>query len=438
MKKITIILLFVVGNLWMISAQKQWTLEQCLDYAQRENVQIKQRLLQAENAKISDKQSKQNLLPDLNMYVGQGFSFGRSIDETNTYQNNNVQNTSFSVSSGLSLYDGGRMFYAIEKSKIDFQTILQDVAQYKNDVALQVMAYYFQAVYAKQQVKLSEEQQSLTEQQLEKTNLLVESGRLPQGEVYQVQAQLSQDAFALLTARNELTLNLLLLAQLLYVEDVLAFDVVDEIPLAAVPQLTPPLEDIYAKALGFIPAIKAEELRIQSSEESLKMEKAAFYPRLSMGASYGNGYYIAGNRVNLPFAEQWKQNQNLGVSLSLQIPIFNKMSVINRVKQAKLSLEGQRLSVQSAQNDLRKEIQQAYVQTVSSQQKITVSEANVKAKQLAFDYQTEKFESGVSTLYEYNESKNALTRALSEQAQSTYEYLFRSSVLSFYMGEKLF
>ncbi len=197
MKKITIILLFVVGNLWMISAQKQWTLEQCLDYAQRENVQIKQRLLQAENAKISDKQSKQNLLPDLNKYVGQGFSFGRSIDETNTYQNNNVQNTSFSVSSGLSLYDGGRMFYAIEKSKIDFQTILQDVAQYKNDVALQVMAYYFQAVYAKQQVKLSEEQQSLTEQQLEKTNLLVESGRLPQGEVYQVQAQLSQDALAL-------------------------------------------------------------------------------------------------------------------------------------------------------------------------------------------------------------------------------------------------
>ncbi|HOH75227.1 MAG TPA: TolC family protein, partial [Paludibacteraceae bacterium] len=129
-------LLFVSSILF---GQQKWTLEQCLEHAKVENIQVQQRLIQAENAKINLQQSKQNLLPDLNMYVGQSFSFGRSIDETNTYQNNNVQNTNFSLSSSLNLYDGGRMFYAIEKSKLDFQALLLDVEQEKSTIELQVL-----------------------------------------------------------------------------------------------------------------------------------------------------------------------------------------------------------------------------------------------------------------------------------------------------------
>jgi outer membrane protein len=436
MKRIGLLFLLIL-NAYCAFSQQQWTLEQCLERAKTENLQIKQRLLQAENANISVQQSKQNLLPDLNMYVGQNFSFGRSIDETNTYQNNNVQNTTFSLSSSLNLYDGGRMFYAIEKSKLDFQALLHDAEQQKSDVSLQVLSNYFQAVYAKQQVKIALEQKELTKLQLEKTEQLIASGRLPKGEIYQVKAQLSQDIVTLVTAQNDVQLALVQLAQLLFIDDVTSFDVVDNLLDNPLEYSSLLLEEVVAQSNAVIPSIKAEELRIKSAEQFIKIEKASFYPRLSLGASYGNGYYVAANRVNLPFGEQWQQNQNIAVGLNLQIPIFNKMSVINRVKQAELTLESQRISLMNVKSSLQQEIQQAYIQTTAAKQKIQAAEANVEAMQLAFDYQTEKFEAGVSTLYEYSEAKNSLIRSITIKNQAVYEYLFRSKALEVYMSKTL-
>ena len=425
-------LLFVSSILF---GQQKWTLEQCLEHAKVENIQVQQRLIQAENAKINLQQSKQNLLPDLNMYVGQSFSFGRSIDETNTYQNNNVQNTNFSLSSSLNLYDGGRMFYAIEKSKLDFQALLLDVEQEKSTIELQVLLHYFQVSYAKKQVELAENQYVLTSNQLEKTKALIDAGRLPEGEIYQVKAQLSQEELAILQAKHEVNNLLMQFAQLLLIDDVDSFDIEDVEIVAREEYLLPMFENVYTSTIATMPSIRAEQLRLESANQQVRIEKSAYYPRLSMGASYGNGYYNAENRLNLPFSEQWQQNQNIAVTLNLQIPIFNKMSVINRVKQSELAVKSQELVAKNTKIQLRQELQQAYLLTVAAKEKISVSENNVRAMQKSFDYQTEKFDSGVSTIYEYNEAKNALTKALSNQTQAMFEFLFRSKAIELYMGK---
>lgn len=425
-------LLFVSSILF---GQQKWTLEQCLEHAKVENIQVQQRLIQAENAKINLQQSKQNLLPDLNMYVGQSFSFGRSIDETNTYQNNNVQNTNFSLSSSLNLYDGGRMFYAIEKSKLDFQALLLDVEQEKSTIELQVLLHYFQVSYAKKQVELAENQYALTSNQLEKTKALIDAGRLPEGEIYQVKAQLSQEELAILQAKHEVDNLLMQFAQLLLIDDVDSFDIEDVEIVAREEYLLPMFENVYTSTIATMPSIRAEQLRLESANQQVRIEKSAYYPRLSMGASYGNGYYNAENRLNLPFSEQWQQNQNIAVTLNLQIPIFNKMSVINRVKQSELAVKSQELVAKNTKIQLRQELQQAYLLTVAAKEKISVSENNVRAMQKSFDYQTEKFDSGVSTIYEYNEAKNALTKALSNQTQAMFEFLFRSKAIELYMGK---
>ena len=425
-------LLFVSSILF---GQQKWTLEQCLEHAKVENIQVQQRLIQAENAKINLQQSKQNLLPDLNMYVGQSFSFGRSIDETNTYQNNNVQNTNFSLSSSLNLYDGGRMFYAIEKSKLDFQALLLDVEQEKSTIELQVLLHYFQVSYAKKQVELAENQYALTSNQLEKTKALIDAGRLPEGEIYQVKAQLSQEELAILQAKHEVNNLLMQFAQLLLIDDVDSFDIEDVEIVAREEYLLPMFENVYTSTIATMPSIRAEQLRLESANQQVRIEKSAYYPRLSMGASYGNGYYNAENRLNLPFSEQWQQNQNIAVTLNLQIPIFNKMFVINRVKQSELAVKSQELVAKNTKRQLRQELQQAYLLTVAAKEKISVSENNVRAMQKSFDYQTEKFDSGVSTIYEYNEAKSALTNALSNQTQAMFEFLFRSKAIELYMGK---
>ncbi len=431
----TIFTIFLLFLSVLAFGQQVWTLEQCMAHAKKENLTLKQKVIETQNAEIQLRQSKQNLLPDLNMFVGQSFSFGRSIDETNTYQNNNVQSTNLSVSSSINVYDGGRMFYAIQKSKLDFEAMLLDVEQQTNTIELQVLSSFFQVLYAKKQHELAQNQYQLTLSQLERTEALVNAGRLPNGELYQVKAQLSQDNLSVLQAHHEVKNTLMQLAQLLLIEDVESFDIDDMTVVAGPNQLLPPFEEIYLQTIENLASVKANQIRVESANTQVKIEKSGFYPRLSVGASYGNGYYYAENRLNLPFSEQWQQNQNMAVSLNLQIPIFNKMSVVNRVKQSELAVKSQELNAQSTKIQLRQELQQAYLLTIAAREKIIASESNVRALKMAFDYQKEKFDNGVSTIFEYNEAKNALTRALSIQSQSMFEFLFRSKAIELYMGK---
>lgn len=436
MKKV--LSLFIVFSLTcsFSFAQKIWTLDECIKQAKQENLTVKQQIIQADVSKVDHQQSKQNLLPDLNMTLGQGFSFGRSLTESNAYENTNVQNSSLGISSGITLFDGLQMFNNIKKSNFDFQAALQDVAKAQDNIALQVMTYYLEVLYAKENLKLAEQQIVFTKEQLQKTAYLIESGRAPKGQLYEINAQLAQDEVSLSTAKNTLSLDLLNLAQLLYIEDVVSFDVDDNILLTEDGVLERTVDEIYQKALEFLPSVKAEELRIKSSETAIKVQRGAYMPQLTFSASYGNGYYHTDNVVNVDFQDQLEQNRTFGMSFNLSIPIFNRMSVCNNVKKANYNLQTQQLSLENVKYNLRKEIQQAYANAVSAREKIKLADANVTAYSEAYRYQADKYEAGTTALYEYNEAKNKLTKAMSEKIQAKFAYMFRCRVLAYYQGEK--
>ncbi|MBD0333701.1 MAG: TolC family protein, partial [Chitinophagaceae bacterium] len=56
------------------------TLQQCVELAVTNNVEVKQGSLQVEAAKVNYNQSKANLLPSFNSAINHGINQGRSID----------------------------------------------------------------------------------------------------------------------------------------------------------------------------------------------------------------------------------------------------------------------------------------------------------------------------------------------------------------------
>jgi outer membrane protein len=66
MKKFALVITILVFSGLSLSAQKAWTLEECIDHAFKNNIQIKQFMLGVENAEINLAQSKMNMLPNLN------------------------------------------------------------------------------------------------------------------------------------------------------------------------------------------------------------------------------------------------------------------------------------------------------------------------------------------------------------------------------------
>lgn len=187
------------------------------------------------------------------------------------------------------------------------------------------------------------------------------------------------------------------------------------------------------------PGIRAARFSLESSKYEVKVAQSGFYPTLSLGGSYNTGYYhsYSSESVNDAFGNQLKNNSSENVRLSLNIPIFNRLATRNRVKQAKVQVLQQSLMLEDAEQALYKEIEQAYYTAVAAHKKLSSSRQAVKAARISMEYEQIKYGAGKSTSFEYNDVKTRYEKALSDEAQARYEYLFRTKILDFYNGKPL-
>ena len=279
--------------------------------------------------------------------------------------------------------------------------------------------------------------------QVEQTKALVDAGRQPLSELYNIKAQLAQDEVSLTEASNNVRLALLDLAQALELERLEAqFDV-------SAPEINDPVErymssilppdDIYNRALAVKPQIREQELLLQSQQKQLRVAQAAYYPQLSFGASYSNGYYhyYTGDVESLPFSDQLNQNGRKTLGFTLTIPLFNRFQTRNVVRSARIAILNQQLQMDDTKKTLYKEIQQAYYNATAAQKKYQSAGKSVLAAREAFEYAENKYAAGKSTVYELNESKTQYAKSLAEEVQAKYEYVFRVKILEFYAGEEL-
>ena len=76
-----------------LSAQKQWSLRDCCDYAVANNITVKQKAKDVEKQGYSLSTARNSRLPNLSGTASQNFSFGRGLTEDNIYANTNTSNT---------------------------------------------------------------------------------------------------------------------------------------------------------------------------------------------------------------------------------------------------------------------------------------------------------------------------------------------------------
>ncbi|MDL2241761.1 TolC family protein [Bacteroidales bacterium OttesenSCG-928-L03] len=434
-------LYIALGLLLLVSqtgfAQKLWSLEECINHAIEHNISVKQMEIQKQDAEVSLHTAKMSRLPDLSAGAGQGWGFGRTAVESD-YRNTSQASTSFSLSTSMPLFTGFRISNEIERNKIALDASLLSLEKAKEDIALAVAYAFLDVLFKKELVILAEEQFALSQDQVEKTKALIDAGSAPRSQLYEIEAQLAKDEVSLVQAKLNLNLSLLELAQDLELERETEFDIqvppLDN-PIAGSMKSILPTDVVYDNALAIKPAIKIQELNIESAEKTLNIAKSAYYPTLSLGAGVSTSYYhVYDSQYNDSFSSQFKNRMSENIRLSLNIPIFNRFSTRNNVKSAKLNILNQEYILENTKKALYKEIQTAYQSAVGAQEKFISAEKAVKATEESFRYAQERYEVGKSTVYEFNEAKLNLIRTKSEQIQAKYDYLFRAKILDYYNG----
>lgn len=418
-------------------AQKKWTLEECIDYAISQNILIKQIELQKQNAEVVLNNSQMRRLPNLNASVGQNWNFGRTQIASGLYENHSQSTNNFSISSSVSLFTGFQTTNQIKKNKLDLSATTFNLEHAKENLSLNITSLFLQILFNKEILRIREEQIRLINMQLERTNSLVNAGKIPHSQLLDIEAQIADDNVSLLDAKNSLALSLLDLAQTMELESPLDFEIY-------IPELTRIENEneliespavVFNHAVNTKASVKSNELGVMSASKSIKIAEAAYWPSLSLSLSYGNNYFYSYNREgNISFKDQIKNNAGKYIGLTVSIPLFNRFSVRNQVKSAKINFSNEQLIFEDTKKRLYKEIQTAYVNATYAKEKYLASNKAISAVSESFEHAQKRYEVGKFTVFEFNEARNRLITSQSEQARAKYDYIFRKKILDFYYG----
>jgi Outer membrane protein len=419
-----------------LSAQESWSLSDCIKYALENNIDIKRQETEIDRQEIQQQTNKMSRLPDLNMNGTQKLDFGRSLNRENTYDDTNSQNSSFSLSTEALLFSGMKTTLTISRQKLELKIHDENLEKIKNDISMRIAVNYFQILLNKEILDIAKEQITLSRELEEVTKTLASHGKIASSQVYDVQAQVANDELNATKAQNSLRLSIVDLIQLLEMEDVETFDIQSVNDSVSSFFIQNPRE-IYSLAKNIMPEVKSAELSVESSERAIKIAKSAYYPTLSFAAGVSSNYYRFNDIDNLSFSSQFENNMQKTIYLSLRIPIFNRLSTRNAVRTAKKNFDESRLIAEQSYKTLYKEIQKAYYDALSAQDKYLSTEKAAFANAEAMRYAFEKYNAGKFTAYEYNEVKLKLANSLSEQAQAKYEFMLQKKLLDFYSGNPI-
>ena len=436
MKKILIILLCIVN--YALSFAQGWTLDSCISYAQQQSYSVIRANMAVKNAEIAERSARLAMTPSVNAGIGENLSFGLVEGVNNVRENRTQSTTSFNASVSMPLFTGLRITNQIKRTGAELQAALAEVESAKENVELNVITYYLQAMYFREMQSVQKQQLTLSEQLLERTQLLVAEGRKSESELYEVEAQVAQNCQALIEAENSYRLALVDLCQLINYKDVEKFvgDISNSQFSTANSQfstLLPTPDDVFSKALANRPSIEAQRNRVASAELAIKETKAEFYPQLNLNASWGTGYYHTFNGNNPAFGNQFVDNGSEVIGLSLNIPIYNRMQVRHAVKRQQIALDEARLTAQEITDRLYKDIQSAYYNAIAAQEKHTAAQKSRESAAKALEFAQSKYELGRLSTYEYSEAQTRLQQAQVQETQARYEYLLRARILEFYM-----
>lgn len=421
-------------------AQELWSLQQCIEYALDNNIQLKQQEL---NVKITENQlirAKHGVYPNLNASANHNYSFGRSTNYiTNQKERSDIQSSSMSISTQVTLFNGFQLTNSKRQEALNLQASLSDVEGLKNNISLNIAAAYLQILFSEEIVESSRMQLELSTMQVERTRMLVDAGSLPEGNLMEMEAQRASDELQLVNAQNQLDLAYLTLTQLLDIRDTENFAVQKpQIESLGQEPIANQTQNIFDQAQLTLPQIQGARIRVQSAEKGVQIARGAQSPRLSLGANYGTGaqHLLRSNPLlsEDPFLDQIKDNANTGIGLNLSIPIFNGSQVRTSISNARINLENTRLSLENEKNYLFKEIQQAQADAMAAFKKYIATEKNLNALQEAFRYTEQRFSLGLANSLDYTTSKTRLAKVQAELVSAKYEYIFKVKILDFYKG----
>ena len=423
------------------SLPARWDLQTCIDYALQHNITIQRNRISAQSTEEDLKTAKAEWFPSLSGNVSQRIvnrpntDNGTIIsgDNITTSQSKTSYNGSYGIDANWTLYNGGSRVNGIKQQKLNSRIAELSVAESENSLPEHIMQLYMQILYAAEAVKVTEGTLEVSRATFERGKQLYDAGSLSAADLAQLEAQVSNDNYQVVTAQATLQDYRLQLQQLLELDG--DYEMQLDMPeLDNTDILTPlPLkDDVYRTALALRPEIESGRLNIEAADLGIKVARAGYIPSISLSAGIGS---TNANGNDFSFSEQIKQNWNNSLGVTLSIPLFNQRQTKSAVNKAKLQKQTSQLDLLDSQKELYRTIENYWLDARSAQQQYEAALQQVKSSQTSYDLVSEQFSLGMKNTVELLTEKNNLLNAQQSLLQAKYMALLNAGLLRFYQGE---
>lgn len=438
-----ITILAAASGLYAQEASKQWSLQDCINYALEKNIKLQQDKIALEESDVDVKTAKASLFPSLSFNTGhnvinrpyQQNSSTVSGTEIISSDNKTTYNGNYSLSAQWTLWNGGKRLNNIKQQKTARDIASLSVSETENMLQEEITKLFVQILYADESVKINKSTLETSEANFKRGEELFKEGSISKADLAQLESQVGNDKYQLVTSESTLRNYKLQLKQLL------ELDGTDEMTLALptlsdeqVMKVLPSQADVYQTALTTRPEIQSGQLSIDNAKLGIKTAKAGYMPTISLSASSSSTTNSASTNN---WAQQMKYGWNNMIGVSLSITIFDNRQNKSNVQKAKLQYSNSQLNLATKQKELYSTVETLWLDALNAQQQYAAADTKLKSSQTSYDMVSEQFTLGMKNTVELLTEKNNLQSAQQQRLQAKYMAVLDRALLDFYAGNKI-
>lgn len=420
-----------------------WTLQECIDHALANNLEVKTGLLTLETDREQVSATRGQLMPSLSFSTSHSLGWRPWSQSTvalsggtmTTTQNDVTYSGSYNLSANWTVWDGGRTRRNLDSYNLEVEKAQADNARTANSIEEQIVQCYVQILYQADAARVADSTLASSRLLADRGAAMVEAGQLAKADLAQLEAQVSQDEYSLVSARTQLATYKMQLKQILEIIKTQEFDVAEPaLGDERVLQPLPTVDDVFARAMETRPEVRSGRLSIEQADIQRRIARSGHYPNISLSAGVSTNHNSASNDG---VGSQMKNNVNNSLGLSVSVPILDNRQTRTDKAKAKIQRQQSELDMLSTEKTIYQQVETYWLAALSAQAQYSAAVANERSMSESFDLVTEQFRLGLKNIAELTTGKSNLLTARQQVLQSKYTALLNIALLHFYAGEEI-
>lgn len=424
---------------------REMSLKDCMEYALAHSAKMDVQDAENADARIARRDAiLKAFTPSVSGGTYASMNFGRSVDpETNTYISTSSFNNGYSVAGSITLFNGFSAVNNIRIAKTAVKMGLTQEQQLRDEICLAVMEAYCNVIYFFEMMEVLQGQVETAKENLLLAQRQEELGQKSYADVVQLEADLADREYQLITMTNRYNEAMMMLKDLMMWEDdnnaqctmhnaqFLEMDILESCAFG---------ENSEKECDALVethPAVILAEYRMGNARLDLNNARWRFAPSLSLSGGWSTGYFTypgMKDYVAMPFGSQFANNSGEYVQLSLSIPIYDGLSRYSNIARKKNAYRRAEAEYRQTLHEVATEIERAKQDREGALVALRQAERREYVQKEAYNINVKKFEQGLISPIELKSSGDNYLNAQAEYLNAQLQYYIKNSVVNYYNG----